>query len=165
MIRDRAVLVSQSPAGRHHRLDRIAAVAPERVHVEIAANVAATHERGQRPVHGRLHFTIALSNFRRDERETDRRVDVLFAGRDHRGASRRPVALGRQKPASFARHGSQRVEMRVRSRQMQQRGAREGRRWEADAELNAVHPQIQAPLAAMQDARDAWHLTDLVNRG
>ena len=50
VVRDGDVLVAELGAGADHLLDEVTAVAPRRVHVQIAADVGARDEPGQRAV-------------------------------------------------------------------------------------------------------------------
>ena len=104
VIGDRHVFVPQRAAGVHHRVDRIAAVAVDRMHVEIAANVVRRDEDRQLASSRDGDLVVALPDFRRDPRQTQRRVDVGLCRRGPRRAiGCRVQSAARQSPSDRLR--------------------------------------------------------------
>ena len=68
VVGDRDVLVAEPVGGRGHRLERLAAVGLGRVHVQVAAQVGARHERGQRARSLRVELAAVLAQLRLDPR-------------------------------------------------------------------------------------------------
>ena len=85
VIGDRDVLVAERGRGLNHRVDRIATVAPVAVHVEVAADVTARDEMGQRAVRRRLELVMSLTELRCDERESKGCVDLALGCSDRQG--------------------------------------------------------------------------------
>ena len=83
MVGDGHVFVPECFGGQQHRFERVAPVAPVRVHVQVAANLLVTKQPGQLAPGSGFHFACALAQFRRHRREIERRVQVLL-GRDRR---------------------------------------------------------------------------------
>ena len=143
VIGDREVLVAERTAPVDHRLDRVAAVAPRRVHVEIAADVGARYQLRQRPFLRRPDLIVAAANLRRDERQIDARVDLFFGGR---GREELDVPL--------ARDALDASDVLDRAGEVKQGGAGAGRMRESNAELErGSSSELQASLALMKGPR------------
>ena len=125
VVGDRHVLVAERDAALHHRFDRIAAVAPGRVHVQVAANVGARHERRQLAAACRGDFLVALANFRRD----------AAAGRARRRSPLRweTAAACRRCHAGRRPSGATRMRRRARAAPRSARPTRSGRAASAPA--------------------------------
>ena len=67
VIGDRDVLVAERMTLGDHRLDGIAAVAPQRVHVQVAADVLARDQRRQIPAGRERDFVLAVADLRRND--------------------------------------------------------------------------------------------------
>ena len=78
MIGDRDVFVAELLAGQHHCFDAVAAIAPGRMHVEVAADMAFEHEPGQRVAFSGLDLVISGAQLRRNERQIESIVEVVF---------------------------------------------------------------------------------------
>ena len=78
MIGDRNVLVAVRFGRPRHLVDRVRAVAPPGVHLQIPADVFQLNEGGQPSPLGQLDLALILADLRRDPRQPDRGVDLLF---------------------------------------------------------------------------------------
>src|SRR5262249_14597782 len=76
MIRDGNVLVPKLASAQNDMFDVVAAVAPERVHVEIATDVDFSDEIRKGTVFRSRDFSIAGPQFRRDEGQVDPSIAV-----------------------------------------------------------------------------------------
>ena len=79
VIGDGDVLVSQLSRREHHVLDRVAAVAPRAVHVEIAADVPVGDEARQRALFGGRDLVGSFTKLRGNEREVQDPVELVLA--------------------------------------------------------------------------------------
>ena len=163
VIGDRHVLVAERAARLDHRLDRVAAVAPRRVHVEIAADVAARRpasaaRRGRRSAISSSPFRISGGM----QRQAERRVDVRLGrppGVRVPSLACRPSAFSVQPGRGGVR--AQRLEVRARSGQVQQRRRRRspapagGRRSARDRSAGTAGARCGAARATRSAGRAA----------
>ncbi len=151
------VLVSQVAARPDHRFDRVAAVAPHRVHVQIAADVLPHQQAGQLTTGRHVDFLVAVPNFGRDEGQPERRVDLGLGGGRAQRAVRRPQTVGRQLPSPLGGARLQRTIVRRRAGQTQQDRPGVAQVGKADTDLRAIHHHIQstgAPDGAVDRRRE-----------
>ena len=113
-----------------HRRDRIAAVAPVGMHVEVAADVASRDERGQAAGPRGADLVHALADLGRNHRQAERRVDLLFGGGDRCAASPRSPRGPSVQPRSAAT-ARQAHDVLERSGEIEQRSTRFG--WTPDS--------------------------------
>ena len=83
MVGHRQVLEAGSTRRPRHRLEVFLAVGGIGMAVQVAAQVLARDERWQRTPLGGFDLAAVLAQFRRDPRQAERGVDVLFAGPGH----------------------------------------------------------------------------------
>ena len=165
MIRDGDVLVAEAPAG-----STIASTESRpSLHVECMwrsprMSARATSVR-QRPRQGGRDLVVAVPDFGRDERKTERAVDLFFP----RGGTQR--AVGRKQPVRLQTAAiafgerADRVHVLSRACHMKQRGASFRRHGKADAHLRAIHPQVHATRAPVERADDVgWMRRDRRSR-
>ena len=162
VVGDRAVLVAEIDARPDHRVDRIAAVAPRRVHVEVSADVAPRHQPRQRARQRARDLVVAFANLGRNRRQAERAVDV-FLGLGPQEPVLRAQTVFRQRRAERCRMLPQGVDVRKRAGEEQQFGARVSRRREPDAHLRVLHQHVRAPRASMEAARDDREMKDFLD--
>ena len=167
MIGDGHVLVSERAAGDDHALDGVAAVAPDRVHVQVAANLAAGDQCRELAAARGLHLLLAVSDFWRNQRQIERGINLLFR---RRHPQRIVVAV--KSPRGEAQPGRrrrvlQRGKMLARAGQVEQCGTRRLRLGKTDPDLHAVDEKVKTPRAAVQPARlrERQQLIDRLARG
>jgi hypothetical protein len=78
VIGDRHVFISELLGGEYHRFGAVAAVAPGRVRVQVAADVTLEHELGQGVIVRGSDFVAAEAQFRRNERQVEAVIQVVF---------------------------------------------------------------------------------------
>ena len=102
VIADRVVLVALLDGACDHRLQRVLAVGPGRVRVQVAADVRELDELRQLPLARRLELAAVLAQLRRDPVVAEEAVDLVF-GRErvHLAAlDLRDPVLGDREPAA-----------------------------------------------------------------
>src|SRR6202030_3679219 len=77
VVGDGDVLVSESARRGGHGFDRVLAVSGRGMHLQIAAKVAQLDEVWKLVLRGGLDFTAVLAQLRRNEVETELRVDFF----------------------------------------------------------------------------------------
>ena len=82
MVGHGEIFVAERETRRHHRLDRVPAVAPVAVQVQVTSDVGATDQQRQGAGIGGADRLVALAKFRRYQRKTERLVDGGFGGGD-----------------------------------------------------------------------------------
>ena len=117
------------------------------MHVQIAADRVARDQHGQRSASGRLDLVVSVSNLRRNPRQLERRVDLLFRLRQQCPAVAAIEAFGFERPALRLRQTAEALEVRGAPGQMQKCRARSLRLRAADAHLDAVREQVQTRAA------------------
>ena len=124
VVGDGHVLVTELLGGAHHRVQGVTAVAPIRMRVQITADMSFEHERGNRVAVRGVDFRVAGAEFRRDERQVEIIVQLVFRWTAHRptGCLRQLRVLELQ--ASRDRTLLKRLDMRWRAGMPDQRGAR-----------------------------------------
>ena len=156
MVRDRHVLVAEraaapAPSRRSNRVRRSTASACADRRECRGATPAPAARRGSRPTTS----SVAVPDFRRDERQSERRVDRRLRSRTGR---RMPVAavqaVGREPPARRVRVRAQGLEVRRRSGQVEQRRARVRRVGQAHPDLHPIGQHVEPAFALMQHARE-----------
>ena len=114
MIGDAEILETALARGLGHRFQGLGAIGRVGMAVQDSAQVLVGHEPGQLPFQGSLDFAAPLAQFRLDEGQPERAVNVLLLGGNHAAALVQSVLIephplvGRQSPKF--------VEMRGRSR-------------------------------------------------
>ena len=88
MVGDGDVLQPRSAGGAGHALDGLLAVGGGGVHVQVAAQVAACDQLGERPPRGRVDFAAVLAHLRWDQVEVQCSVDLRLRGAGERGTRR-----------------------------------------------------------------------------
>ncbi len=78
VVADRMILVTARRGGSDHRVKAVVAVAPDGVHVEIAAKVVGFDEIGDRAVASELDLVESAAQFRRNVLHAQRGVDAGF---------------------------------------------------------------------------------------
>ena len=126
------------------------------MHVQIAPDVRARHQRRKRPLDRRPDLVVAVSNLRRDERKTDAGVDLFL-----RGGGREEIDL------PLAREMLQALDVLDRAGEMKQGGSGAGRLRKSKADLHAVKQEVQTALAPVEHApgvRQMGHVLDGARR-
>ena len=100
VVGDGEVLVSELPGGRHHLLDRIAAVAPTGVRVQIAAHVQRREQLGEPVLLGRFDLVAAFAQLRRHVGQSQVAVQVVLGRARHVPARVGQRALIEHQPAA-----------------------------------------------------------------
>ena len=101
VIGDGEVAVAERPRRADHRLGRVAAVAPQRVRVQIALDVGQRDGRRERAAFRERDLVEAVPPLRRDPRQIERGVEIGFGGRRPDAAA----AVDDARPASAAGRG------------------------------------------------------------
>ena len=85
VVRDGDVLVAQGAGGFGHLLERGAAVARDRVHVQIAADLGQFDQARQAALGGGLDLALVLAQLRRNPGQAESLVDALPRSRRRSG--------------------------------------------------------------------------------
>src|SRR5262249_55705041 len=78
VVGEGAVFISPLLAGARHCLDRMGAIAPRTVHLEVATDVVELDESGQCPLLRRLYLPPILAQLRWDPHHANGAEDLLF---------------------------------------------------------------------------------------
>src|SRR5437870_4089990 len=100
VVRDGDVLVAESNRALNHRLDGVPAIAPGRVHVEIAANVGGFDKGRQFVPRGGDERIGSFPYLWRDERQVEGGVDVGLRGGNFVEAVSSRQSIRGERPAS-----------------------------------------------------------------
>ena len=145
VIGDRDVFEPRLPRRHRHRPDVVLAVRLGGVHVEVAAEIGALDQAGQRARRGGVDLAAHLAQLRRHPVEAERGVDVLFALAGDAAVVRdAEQAVFVQLEAEADRAVAQRDVVRLGSGEVLQRGA---------AALGRHEPQVGLEPALEEDAR------------
>jgi hypothetical protein len=90
------------------------------VHVKIAADVCARHQRRQSAGERHVDGLAVISKFRGDEREPERRVNVLLGRRDEMPTVDRSQPLRIERQASIGRETPESIEVGLAAGQVQE---------------------------------------------
>ena len=80
MVADRVIFVAARRGGGDHRFERVVAVAPGRVHVKVAAQIAASTSSGNRVGEREVDLVETAAQLGRNVLHAQRRVDARLFG-------------------------------------------------------------------------------------
>ena len=102
VIGDRDVLAARGACGARHRLDRVGAVGPVGLGLEIAAQGAVLDQPRQAARAGGLDLALVLAQLGRDVRQVEARVDLLLGAAGDRRVAAKEAVLVQLEPFSMA---------------------------------------------------------------
>ena len=151
MIGDGEIAVAERPRRADHHLRRVAAVAPQRVRVEIALDVGHRDRWRERAALRERDLVEAMPAFRRNPGQIQRRVDVGFGGRRPDAAVAVDEAPRRQPQAAGAGALGELRDVLTRAAVVHQRGAERRVGDRAQGDLLAVPHERDGVAAAPAD--------------
>ena len=165
MIRDGDVLQPAGFGGHRHLLNRTGSVRCHRVHVQITKNLGLLQQLRQLTLIGPFEFPPIFSEFRRNPRQPNSRVDVFFrAARDGLVAAKNPVFvdLQAQIPGPLSQHNI----VLLRSRKVLHGSAERLFRYNSQIQFDARHQSHSLlGFATLQNRRDQRMSSEAVHRG
>jgi hypothetical protein len=162
MVRDRQIFVAEGDALHDHGLDGVATIAPVRVHMQIAADIRAGDQRRQ-PAHERGFYRFAVvAKLGWDKRETERRVDIFLARRQHSRAVGRPEPLVVKHEPLIERHPAKPIQVTLAAGELQQLRAGNLRNPAVNRNLSAVDREIDLSGSVLPDVRTIGQCSEYV---
>src|SRR5262245_31599152 len=132
MIGDRNVLVAECLARADHRFRRVAPIAPDGMHVKITADILDRQQGWYGCDRRRRELLVAIPDLRRNELESEPRVEFVFARSRMVSAGRIGEAFAAQAESFRRREAPERLDMPAGSREVDQLAAGVSRFCEAD---------------------------------